>query len=332
MTSFRKHTVSVESFESISSFWRFNPRDLKWGCPFVLPVWLQAWWSVFGSKFNLNLCAVKQGQQTIGIAPLLVDGQTASFIGDTDVCDYLDFIVAPDREQEFFDVLLDHLGRQGVKRLDLKPVRPDSKVRTVFADVAAKRGCEVSFDLLDIALEFDLPGSWDEYLLMLTGKQRHEVKRKLRRLNEAGHINYRVVEDAKHAKNEMDTFIALFGSNRADKAAFMIHRMTSFFRLLAENMAAAKMLKLIFLDFNEIPVAAAMCFDHDSTMYLYNNGYDDRYKSLSVGLLCKVFSIKDSIRRGRKKYSFLKGAEAYKYRLGGKEVPLYKCEINAHII
>jgi CelD/BcsL family acetyltransferase involved in cellulose biosynthesis len=330
VTSSKTYTVSTESFESIASFWRFHPHALNWDCPFVLPIWLKVWWNVFGSESELSLWAIRHGEQIIGIAPLSVDGQAASFIGDTDVCDYLDFVIAPGWEQEFFDVLLDHLHQQGIKCLDLKPVRPDSTVRKVFADVAEKRGSNVSFELLDIALEFDLPSTWDDYLKMLSGKQRHEVKRKLRRLNEAGHINYRVVEDTRHVKQEMDSFIALFGSNRADKAAFMIHRMASFFRLLAEKMAAARMLKLIFLDFNEIPVAAAMCFDYDTTMYLYNNAYDDRYKSLSVGLLCKIFSIKDSIRRGRKKYNFLKGAEAYKYRLGGKEMPLYKCKINAN--
>jgi hypothetical protein len=62
-------------------------------------------------------------------------------------------------------------------------------------------------------------------------------------------------------------------------------------------------------------------------MYLYNNGYDGRFSSLSVGLLSKVISIKESIQIGKKKYDFLKGAEEYKHRLGGKPVPLYRCQI-----
>jgi CelD/BcsL family acetyltransferase involved in cellulose biosynthesis len=47
-----------------------------------------------------------------------------------------------------------------------------------------------------------------------------------------------------------------------------------------------------------------------------------------VGLMCKILSIKDAIETGRKKYDFLKGAETYKYRLGGIEVPLSYCKIN----
>jgi len=46
-----------------------------------------------------------------------------------------------------------------------------------------------------------------------------------------------------------------------------------------------------------------------------------------VGLLCKVLCIKDSIERGKKRFDFLKGQEAYKYRLGGREVPISNCQI-----
>jgi len=40
-----------------------------------------------------------------------------------------------------------------------------------------------------------------------------------------------------------------------------------------------------------------------------------------------VLSIKESIQSGKKTYDLLKGSEAYKHRLGGKPVPLYRCDI-----
>jgi hypothetical protein len=48
---------------------------------------------------------------------------------------------------------------------------------------------------------------------------------------------------------------------------------------------------------------------------------------MGVGLISKILCIKDCIEKGRKKFDFLKGAEVYKYRLGGKEVPLHRCRI-----
>lgn len=326
-TTNSKYTVTVESLDSVSSYW-LNPRyPLKWDCVFVLPNWLKVWWCEFGAGSDLYLCAVRERQDLIGIAPLLVRGQKASLIGDANVCDYLDFIVTPGKDQEFFGVLLDHLSWQGVIDLDLRPLRPDSTVLTELAGVARNRGCEVSCKSEDVALELDLPASWEEYLLMLNGKQRHEIKRKLRRLDEAANISYRVAEDIEAVQDVMGTFLTLFGRNREDKAAFMTDRMASFFNSLAEAMVEVNILKLCTLELDAIPAAAVMCFDYNSTIYLYNNAYDYRFSSLSVGVLSKVLSIKDSIQRGRIKYDFMKGAEPYKHHLGGKEVPLYRCQI-----
>jgi CelD/BcsL family acetyltransferase involved in cellulose biosynthesis len=259
----------------------------------------------------------------------LVEGvvERVRFIGDPDVCDYQDFIVAPGRGQEFFEILINHLRQEGVTHLDLNPIRADSRVLTELVKVAKNLKCEVSCDSEDVTLELELPATWDEFLGKLTGKQRHEVRRKLRRLSEAGEIKNRVVENVKEVMDEMDTFLALFGLSRSDKATFMTSQMTSFFRSLAEAMARVNLLRLFFLDFNGTPAAAVMCFDYNSTMYLYNNGYDGRFSSLSVGLLSKVLTIEESIQRERKKYDFLKGAEDYKQRLGGQPVPLYRCQV-----
>ena len=317
----------MESFENIYAHWRNSIYPLNWDCFFVLPPWLKVWWDIFGSAFEIYLCAIKQANDVIGIAPLRLENGKASFIGDVDVCDYQDFIIAPGKSTEFFSALLDHLRRKGVTLLDLKPLRPDSATMLEFVSVAEKQGCDVFCKTLDVSFELDLPATWDEYLLMLNAKQRHEIRRKLRRLQEVGNITYRVVKDVSDVKTEMETFFELFKSNREDKAIFMTDKMALFFRSMAETMAAEKMFKLYLLDMNEKTAAAALCFDYNSRVYLYNNGFDIKFSHLSIGTLCKVFSIKDSIQNGIALYDFLKGDETYKYRLGGKKVPLYECKV-----
>jgi len=52
-----------------------------------------------------------------------------------------------------------------------------------------------------------------------------------------------------------------------------------------------------------------------------------QYQELSVGVLCKVFSIEKAIEDGCRRYDFLKGAEVYKKRIGGQELPLYRCRV-----
>jgi CelD/BcsL family acetyltransferase involved in cellulose biosynthesis len=323
----KSYTVESETLDSIFAHWRQTDSFLTWNCLFVLPVWLKPWWDNFGRNATLYLLSIRHEGRIIGIAPLQRSDDTVRLIGDENVCDNLDFIVAPEKSAEFYRILLNHLKQDGVKRLELEPVRQDSSVMAQLLPMAEKTGCRSSYEGHDVSFELALPGSWDDYLTLLRGKERHEIRRKLRRLYEAGPISYRLVEDASSLKKEMETFLELFRSNRADKAEFMNDQMASFFKELAEALQEARILKLFFLYLDERAVAATMCFDYRSTMYLYNNGYDNDFSLLSVGLLGKVLSIKESIQSGKKNYDFLKGAEVYKRRFGGQPIQLNRCLI-----
>jgi CelD/BcsL family acetyltransferase involved in cellulose biosynthesis len=321
------YIITRESFESLSSHW-LNPNSpLKWDPVFVLPPWLEVWWREFGGSSEPYFCAVRQNEAVIGLAPLVINGQEASLMGSADVCDFLDFIISPGSEDNFFNLLLDHLTQKRITHLDLGFLRTDSNALTYLVPIATKRGLKVECKIEDVSLEMDLPHSWEEYLKILNGKQRHEVRRKLRRLFETDGAKYRTVEDLGEVSDTMDLFIGLFRISRQDKENFLTPKRESFFRSLAERMARVNLLRIGVLDIDQKPVAAIMCFDYNGIVYLYNSGYDPQYSSLSVGLASKILCIKDSVKRGRKKFDFLKGAEIYKYRLGGKEIPLHRCQI-----
>jgi CelD/BcsL family acetyltransferase involved in cellulose biosynthesis len=319
--------ITEESFASLTSYWTEAKHNLRWNSIFVLPSWLQVWWQTFGPGAELYLRAVRRGEEIIGIAPLLIREETASIIGSADVCDYLDFIVAPGAERDFFSELLDDLKQKDVAHLELRPLRPDSTVLTDLVAIAQNRKYEVLCHEEGVSVELDLPSTWDEYLAALAKKQRHEVKRKLRRLWEVGDVSYRCVEVSQGVGDFMDTFLKLFSLSREEKANFMTARMESFFRSLAEAMAEIGLLRFGILELNALSVAMIMRFDYNDVVYLYNSAYDPNYSYLSVGLLSKVLCIKESIQSGRKKWDFLKGGEPYKYHIGGREVPLYGCRI-----
>ena len=258
----------------------------------------------------------------------MVEGQTARLMGDTDVCDFQDVVVVPGGEKAFFSILFDHLKTQGIRQLDLETVRSDSTLYRHLAPAARDQQYTVDCQMVDATMVLDLPASWDAYLRQLTGKQRHEVRRKFRRLEEAGRVKLRSVDDTRAVSSEMDTFLSLFKQNRTDKARFMTDQMATFFHALAIELASARILRLFFLMLDDAVVAAVMCFDHNETFHLYNNGYDEKYHALSVGLLSKLLTLKESIQLGKKRYDFLKGTEVYKHRLGGKKIPLYRCRVS----
>ena len=321
------YAVDSVTLDTVYDYWQQTSNTSQWNCLFVLPSWLKVWWKNFNNGAELYLLSIRQEDQTIGIAPFQRNENTVQFIGDKNVCDHLDCIVAPENTAEFYRILINHLKQDGVAKLDLGPIRPASSVFTTLLPAAEKEGYRISNEHIDTSFEVELPNTWDEYLFILSGKERHETRRKLRRLYEAGHVESRLVDETLSVEKEMETFLTLFRSNRSDKARFMNDQMVSYFVDLAHALAEIKILKLYFLEIDAKPVAASLCFDYRSTIYLYNNGYDKHFSSLSVGLLSKVLSIKESIQSGKKTYDFLNGTEIYKQRLGGKPVELHQCLI-----
>jgi CelD/BcsL family acetyltransferase involved in cellulose biosynthesis len=321
------YTVSEDSLDKLDSYRADSNQKLNWSSVFVLPAWMRVWWQAFHPDADVSVRTVRQGEKIIGIAPLMVKDDTALLIGNTDVCDYLDFIVAPGAENDFFDALLDDLKKNGIRRLDLKHIRPDATVFTGLLPLAQSRKYEVDSAQEAVSFEMDLPRDFESYLEMLNTKQRHEVRRKLRRLAEAGAIEYRFVADGSEVPAALNTFFKMFVESRQDKADFLTPQRESFFRLLADTMAKIGLLRLGILELDTHPVAEIMFFDYNNCIYLYNSGYAPEYTYLSAGLLSKVLAIKDSIEKGKDRFDFLKGAEVYKSHLGGREVPLYRCQV-----
>lgn len=321
------YSAGEETFDSLEVYWRDSGLGLKWSSVFVLPPWLRVWWQSFGYGNELYLRSFRRQTELIGLAPLRIKDGTAYLVGSADVCDYLDFISIPGREASFGDALLSELEKDGIKQLDLESLRPETTTLRHLADAARNHGYKVTIEPENVTVEMELPKTWDEYLEKLSPKQRHEAKRKLRRLEEVGQVTYHCRESVPVIIPAMDTFLRLFSLSREKKAIFMTEDREAFFRRLADEMARNGMLRLGTLELDGEPAAMTMAFDYDGTVYLYNSGYDPRFEHLSVGIASKLLCIKESIARGNNKWDFLRGGETYKGRLGGHEVPIYRCRI-----
>ncbi len=224
------YTVHENNLEDLKVYRSESRLKLNWSSPFVLPEWMEVWWQIFGAGMKSYIRTVKQGDRIIGIAPLMIKDGAACFIGNTDVCDYLDFIVTPGMERDFFSALMDDLKKNNIKHLDLKHVRPDSTVLNYLAPLSRERKCEVVSDKEAVSFEMDLPSSYEEYLDNLSTKQRHEVRRKMRRLTEEGNVEYRFVEKGSQLTPAVETFFKMFVESRQDKATFLTEQMKSYFK------------------------------------------------------------------------------------------------------
>jgi len=317
--------------------------------PFLTWEWQRAWWEAFGGGRRLQLLAMRDANgQVQAIVPLFAqdtavgpgaplpeihiepsvpatEGQTLCtlhWIGGTEVSDYLDLIVAAPQHREACAALLEALAaREDWQLLDLHCLRGASPTAATLAELARARGWGVQQVREDVCPVVELPGTWDEYLaLRLDKKKRHELRRKIRRAEQATRVEWHWVEKAEDLGASLETFFALHKASQRDKDAFMDPRMEGFFRNVARIALEKNWLRLSILSFNGQPVGSYLCFDYGRERLVYNSGYDQAaYADLAPGIVLMGYMIQDAIQRGLQRFDLLRGNERYKYDFGPVE-------------
>ena len=321
------YNVQREELERLEPEWRALLPRASMNKVFASPTWLRVWWREFGAGRDLILLSVRRGEELVGVAPLMRDGDRLCFAGDTQVCDYMDFIAAPGDEEAVLSAVLRSLGEEPWQELALWAVPEGSPTLEALKAVAPRFGLRVDVEIEDVCPQLDLPATWEEYLASLNRKDRHELRRKLRKLSQGGEVLLETIDEPAAVTAALDDFLRLYRGSRSDKAAFMTEQMESFFRAIVSALAAEGKVELLFLTLGGVRVAAVLCFCGDEESLLYNSGYDPGYAHLSVGLLSKALALRKAIEEGKSRFDFLRGREPYKYDLGAKDVPVYRCTV-----
>jgi CelD/BcsL family acetyltransferase involved in cellulose biosynthesis len=295
--------------------------------PFLHPVWLQTWLSEFGGACE-PLLITAANEQAIGVAPLMRADERVTFIGDANICDFMDFLIEPGHTAAAYDDIWRQLCDEDWPELDLWGLMETSPTREAIALLAKESGYECDEREEAVAPRLALPSSWDEYLASLNKKDRHELRRKIRRAFDSGAaVTFDCYSTQAQVAASMDEFLDLHTRSRQDKTDFMTEDMELFFRRMASALAAAGLVRLFMLRVNARPAAAVLCFDAGSHLYLYNSGYDPDYSGLSVGLVSKALCLRWAIENGKQGLDFLRGDEPYKYDLGAVDQRVFRLRV-----
>ncbi|MQF95711.1 MAG: GNAT family N-acetyltransferase [SAR202 cluster bacterium] len=317
-------TTPITSFQEIQADWESvlqeNPQDTL----FLTPQWQKVWWDTFGDGHSMVGFSYPGSGDVTGIASLAKEGDTVSFVGSQDTFDYNDFPIKPGHEQGFYEILLKCLEEQDYRTLRLDSLRYDSPTLEHLPDMARNQGYSVEIEEEDVTSGIELPGTWDDYLMVLNKKDRHELRRKLRRMDAQTDWKWYSVTDPAQAAERLGEFISLMRQSRPDKDEFMTPEREGFFHNVTQRMAELGQLQLYFLEMEGKAVATSLCFDYSGSRLLYNSGYDPEYGYYSVGLLLNAMCLKDAIDQGLTYFDFLRGPEPYKAHLGGEQRNLYK--------
>ncbi len=313
----------LNSFDQIRGEWL----DLLEQCPvntfYLMPQWQEIWWEAFRDRREMAGFYLQRPEGVTAIASLARQGEELSFVGNTETFDYNDFMIRPGCEDDFFAALMGWLEREDFKALELPSLIENSPTLAYLPDLARQRGYSVEISEEDVTPGLDLPESWDDYLAGLSKKNRHELRRKLRRLESAEGWRWYCVQGAEEVAGRLEDFLALMRQSAPDKAAYMTGEREAFFRRITQRTAELDLLRLYFLEMDGQDVASSLCFDYNSARYLYNSGYNPDYAYYSVGLLLNALCLREAIEQGKTYFDFLRGPEPYKYHLGGLNRTIY---------
>ena len=160
-------------------------------------------------------------------------------------------------------------------------------------------------------------GSFEEYLAQIDKKQRHEIRRKMRRAAESEkNVRFYVVNGSSDIDSEIDAFFELMVQS-PDKEQFLHPAMREQMTVTFQNAHKYGYLWLAFLEIDGAKTAASMNFDYGNKLWGYNSGVSNDHRELSPGWVLLAHTIQWCCDNGRYEFDFMRGDEEYKYRFGG---------------
>lgn len=321
-----EYVVEEADLDAIQAPWRQLLARSSADCVFCTSDWMRVCRDELMGGAELHLLAVRRDGEMVAVAPLALRGGTLLFWGDPNVCDFSDVVVARGHEGPVYNALAAHVDRLSWRTMRLHGLRAESFALDGLATACTTRGWRMERAPEDVAPYLDLPTDWETYVESLPKKDRHELRRKMRRLGAAGQVTFSA--DSRDLDGGLRELFRMMEISRADKAGFLTPERRRFFEAMAQAMQRAGYLRLFFLSLDGQRASTTLCFDYGNAYSLYNSGYDPAQARLSVGLLVKALCIKDAIEKGRTRFEFLRGAEAYKYDLGGKDSPVYTLTVS----
>jgi len=321
---------SADLFDALKPEWNALLHASAADTPFLTHEWQCTWWQCLGEG-ELFVITVRDGGALVGIAPLFIlpgERRLLRLIGSVDASDYLDLIALHGREIDVFNAILDALAQSTEwDVLDLYNVPAGSPTRSLLPALAAERGWKFTDEQQVVCPIITLPTAFEDYVQSLDKKERHELRRKLRRGEGTDGLTWYAITGEDHSHDldaAAEAFIDLMMKSRSDKSDFMTDRMRRFFHQMIHATHDGGFLHLSFLEVHGVKAATYLSFDYGQKRLVFNSGLETTgFQSLSAGIVLVARMIEDAIGRGYPEFDFLRGDEEYKYRLGAKDTWIY---------
>ncbi len=199
---------------------------------------------------------------------------------------------------------------------------------TAFGRLESTQGWTLNVEREDVCPVATIPDGvtdLDGFLAHLGKKDRHEIRRKIRRAEAVGEV---ALMPSLDQLGDLDAFIDLHQRRWGDAGLFPPtpggDASRLFIRRLFEGFGQDGPVRLCFLTVGGRRVAAGITFEHGDTVSYYNAGVDPDARDLSPGVVMVAKYVERTIATGRRRIDFLRGDESYKYEWGAVDEPIQR--------
>ena len=299
--------------------------------PFQFLAYQQAWWTHLGPGELITITVRNHAGDVIAIAPLFNLDGVLHFNGCTQETDYLDLIVRPEHAEAAWNAVVDCLCTQvaGWQEIDLCNVPDQSQTRFILPRLATNRGFLFAESIHEVCPTISLPESFETYLeTQLDKKQRHEIRRKLRRA-EGANAQLVIIGPEDDIRQAIDEFLVLLQKSTPEKHSWLNEGRRAVFHEVAAAAQAEGTLQLMFMEVEGQKAAALFNFEYAGRVWVYNSGLDPAsFGHLSLGVVLTARAIEIDIERGNREFDFLRGNEEYKYRFGAQDTTVHRLQMS----
>jgi len=316
--------TSNEHFARLSPDWNQLLARTGHENAFLTFEWMFTWWRHFGRGKKLALIVIRAEGRVIGIAPFYISqrfglARCMAFIADEHVgSDHLDVLAAPGCEAsvvaKLASMLLSRLRAWDCIRLG--EVGKDSLAAGLCGRLVAK-GMTCNEAPASTCPYMELPASFEEYLAGATANLRQSFRRRSRKVQEAGSVDFVVLSEPAAVESGFSELLRLHRlrfQQLAQDSVFLKAGLTEFQKDALHAMAAQGLVRLFLLRVNGESIAAQYGFSLGRSFQAYQSGMHPEWAKYGVGLLTMGNAIREAIASGHTMFDFLRGCESYKSR------------------
>ncbi len=321
----------LSSWDALAAEWDELYAQSHVQIPFLRFGYLRSWWQTLGggewapSDCQLKIILARESGSLFGIAPLFLSAKpnfqpALRFIGSIEVTDYLDFLVLPDRLEEFLSGLLKFIASSPdlpIKTLELYNLMETSPTYTALQAACAQSAWSFTSQRLLPTPYIPLAENFEAYLASITKKQRHEIRRKLRNAETRHQTAWYTVAERDKLDAEMDAFINMMRHDQRKETFLKNPAMPQFLHDTAHFAFDAGLLHLSFLTFDSHKAAAFMSLLTPEKLWVYNSAWEPAFAPCSPGWVLLAKEIEWVIAHGIREVDMMRGDENYKYKFGG---------------